>query len=152
MGYEDILNVPEYEDHLKEMAELERSTRLGIHPELDESVGAVNIYLGKKHDQSKPDLSLLPREFLDEVSKAFMHGEKKYGRYNYLGGMDWHRLVGAALRHLTAFNDGEDLDPESGNSHLGHAGASIAMLLVYIKRNLGKDTRHKGASDAYDSQ
>lgn len=98
---------------------------------------------GKKNDQAKPDLSLLPREFLDEVAKAFMHGEKKYGRYNYLGGLEWHRLVGAALRHITAFNEGEDIDAESGNHHLGHAGASIAMLMVYCARSLGKDTRNK---------
>lgn len=99
--------------------------------------------VGVKHDQEKPDLSLLPREFLEEVSKAFMHGEKKYGRYNYRNGMDWHRLVAAALRHITAFNEGEDKDTESGFSHLGHAGACIAMLVVYQTLALGKDTRYK---------
>lgn len=98
---------------------------------------------GVKHDQSKPDLSLLPKEFLEEVAKAFMHGEKKYGRYNYLGGMQWHRLVGAAMRHIIAFQDGEDADPESSFNHLGHAGACLAMLLVYYKRKLGEDTRYK---------
>lgn len=98
---------------------------------------------GVKHDQSKPDLSLLPREFLVEVARAFEHGEKKYGRYNYRNGMDWHRILAAALRHLVAWNEGENLDPESGNNHLGHAGACIAMLLVYQSRSLGKDTRHE---------
>jgi len=98
---------------------------------------------GVKHDQEKPDLSLLPKEFLEEVARAFMHGEKKYGRYNYLGGMDWHRLIAASMRHITAFQDGENLDPESGLNHLGHAGACIAMLLTYCNRSLGTDTRYK---------
>lgn len=98
---------------------------------------------GVKHDQNKPDLSLLPKEFLEEVAKAFMHGEKKYARYNYLAGMDWHRVIASAFRHLSAFNEGEDLDTESGNNHLAHAGACIAMLLVYYKRGIGKDTRYK---------
>lgn len=98
---------------------------------------------GHKDDGAKPDLSLLPREFLEEVSKAFMHGEKKYGRYNYRSGMDWHRITAACLRHISAFNEGEDKDSESGLSHLGHAGACIAMLLVYVNNGLGKDTRHK---------
>lgn len=98
---------------------------------------------GVKHDGGKTDLSLLPREFLDEVAKAFMHGEAKYGRYNYRGGMAWNRLVAACLRHVTAFNEGEDTDSESGVSHLGHAGACIAMLLVYYKHKLGTDNRHK---------
>lgn len=97
----------------------------------------------KKFDNEKPDLSLLPKEFLEEVTKAFMYGEKKYGRYNYRNGMDWHRIVSATLRHVTAFNEGEDADVESGINHLGHAGACLAMLIVYIKHNLGKDTRFK---------
>lgn len=109
-------------------------------------IGNVVEYIskeGRKDDQAKPDLSLLPKELLEEVSKAFMHGEKKYGRYNYRSGMDWHRLIAAAFRHITAFNEGEDNDSESGFSHLGHAGACIAMLLVYKTQGLGKDTRHK---------
>lgn len=96
---------------------------------------------GIKHDQSKPDLSLLPKEFLDEVALAFMHGEKKYGRYNYKNGLDWHRVISASMRHISAFNEGEDIDSESGLNHLSHAGACIAMLLVYYKGKIGKDTR-----------
>jgi hypothetical protein len=98
---------------------------------------------GVKHDQEKPDLSLLPRDFLDEVAKAMQHGERKYGRYNYRGGMSWHRIVAAAMRHITAWNDGEDTDKESGVSHLGHAGACILMLCVLVKNKKGEDTRCK---------
>ncbi len=98
---------------------------------------------GVKHDQEKPDLSLLPIEFLSEVARAMMHGEKKYGRYNYTGGMQWSRIIAASMRHILAFMGGEDLDPESGVSHLGHAGACILMLTVYVKRNLGTDNREK---------
>jgi Domain of unknown function (DUF5664) len=99
--------------------------------------------VGIKHDQEKPDLSLLPREFLDEVAKAMQYGEKKYGRYNYRGGMAWHRIVAACMRHITAWNDGEDCDSESGVSHLGHAGACILMLCVSVKNKSGEDTRYK---------
>lgn len=97
--------------------------------------------VGKKNDLNKPDLSLLPRQFLEGTALAFMHGEKKYGRYNYRNGMDWHRIVGAAMRHIVAFNEGEDVDGESGVSHLAHAAASIAMLMVYVDEKLGNDDR-----------
>ncbi len=96
-----------------------------------------------KYDNNKPDLSLIPREFSNELAKALMHGEKKYGRYNYRNGMDWHRLIAASLRHITAFNEGENTDPESGLSHLGHASACLAFLIVYQANGLGKDTRRK---------
>jgi Domain of unknown function (DUF5664) len=98
----------------------------------------------KKYDEHKPDLSLVPRELMDAAARAFMFGAQKYGRYNYkLGGFEWHRLIAAALRHITAYNEGEDKDPESGLSHLDHAAATIGMLLVYVKGNLGTDTRYK---------
>ncbi len=35
----------------------------------------------------------------------------------------------AAQRHLSAYSDGEDLDPESGKPHLWHAAACIAILI-----------------------
>lgn len=98
---------------------------------------------GVKHDQAKPDLSLLPKEFLDEVAFAFMYGENKYGRYNYANGLAWHRVIAAGFRHLSAFNSGEDKDVESGLNHLSHLGACCAMLLVYYKRGIGEDTREK---------
>ena len=96
---------------------------------------------GVKHDNGKPDLSLLPYPALEELSRAMMFGAKKYGRNNYRKGMAWTRLLGACLRHVTAFSFGEDKDPESGLSHLAHAGACILFLLTYEKLKLGKDDR-----------
>ena len=82
-----------------------------------------------KNDQAKADLSLIPQIFLTEVAKAFMVGEAKYGRYNYTKGHKSSQLIAAAMRHLTAYNDGEELDPTDGQPHLGSVGACIAMLL-----------------------
>ena len=98
---------------------------------------------GTKHDTGKPDLSLCPKVALEIMARAFMYGEKKYHRYNYLKGFDSHRLIGAALRHLTAWQEGQDEDPESGLNHLGHALASIAMLLDCADKGSLTDTRFK---------
>ncbi len=108
-----------------------------------ESIIHVTKQEGLKFDGDKPDLSLVPGEFSAEVARGFMYGASKYGRYNYLNGMDWHRLVAAAKRHVDAFQEGEDSDPESGVSHLAHAACGLAMLIVFQKRNLGTDTRYK---------
>ena len=99
--------------------------------------------VAKKLDTNKADLSLLPLVALEQMARAFMFGEKRYGRYNYTAGFNSHRLVAAALRHITQWQDGEDNDPESGASHLGHALASIAMLLHTIQLGTNVDTRYK---------
>lgn len=98
---------------------------------------------GTKHDGAKPDLTLLPKIFLDQTAQAFMYGEKKYGRHNYKKGMAWHRPAAAALRHITAWVDNENIDSESGLLHLAHASACLAMLMFYIENNKGTDTREE---------
>lgn len=102
---------------------------------------------GVKNDQNKPDLSLLPRSAKEGIARAFMDGEIKYGRYNYLKGMEWHRIIAAIDRHMTAFNDGEDFAPDSKLNHLYHAGAGICMLIEYYEKKLGTDTRYKKTLD-----
>ena len=56
------------------------------------------------------------------------HGAKKYSAHNWMKGFDWSRLYDASQRHLTAWNMGEDIDPESGFPHLAHALCCIMML------------------------
>jgi hypothetical protein len=87
----------------------------------------------------------LPPEFKNEVAKAFMYGAKKYTRHNYLTGMEWHRMKAACERHLDKFWQGEEIDPETGVHHLGHAGACIAMLMMHVVHGLGTDNRWKGS-------
>lgn len=100
-----------------------------------------------KNDGNKPDLSLLPRIFLIEVARAFMVGEKKYTRYNYCKGHKASQLIAAALRHLTAWFEGEENDPEDGQHHLGAAGACIGILLRQMQLGTLIDDRFKGNKD-----
>lgn len=85
--------------------------------------------LASKNDQQKVDLSLIPQISLIEEAKAFMVGEKKYGRYNYCKGHKASQLVAAMLRHATAYFNGEDYDPVDGQHHLGSVKACASMLL-----------------------
>lgn len=95
-----------------------------------------------KHDSAKPDLSLLPRELLEGAARAYMFGADKYGRSNWLfGGLSQARLLAATLRHLVAYSNGEDVDPESGLCHLDHAAAALGMLQATRERKLGPDHR-----------
>lgn len=86
---------------------------------------------GLKHDTGKTDLSIVPEALDYAAARALTFGASKYGRNNFKGGIDYTRILGAALRHLKAWNEREDNDPESGLSHLDHAIACLAMLAVY---------------------
>jgi hypothetical protein len=99
--------------------------------------------IAKKNDSAKADLSLIPQVLLTKTAEALQVGEKKYGRYNYTSGLTSSRLVAAALRHITAWNDGQDLDPEDGQHHLGAAVACIAMILRTEELGTLIDNRYK---------
>lgn len=94
-----------------------------------------------KYDNQKPRLSKIPKEFLESDIDVMQFGANKYGWDNWKLGMDHSRLLDAALRHIHAYNAGEDLDPESGLSHLAHARVGLGFLIYYLEHNLGKDDR-----------
>lgn len=85
-----------------------------------------------KHDKGKAPMSMLPYWGLEEIAQVLAFGAKKYGRDNWRQGMEWSRMLDAALRHLHAMSDGELLDPESGLPHAAHAGCCVLFLLDYI--------------------
>jgi len=98
---------------------------------------------GKKHDQEKPRTDLLPTAPLFAIAEVLGFGAKKYAAHNWRGGIEYSRLIGAAMRHLLAFNDGEDTDPESGLSHLAHLGCCVLFLLEQEAKGTGLDDRYK---------
>lgn len=78
-----------------------------------------------KKDDGKYDPTMLSQEMVELVSRVRMFGAKKYSRGNWKKGFKITRSLAAALRHIFAYLGGEDNDPESGLSHLGHAVCSI---------------------------
>lgn len=97
---------------------------------------------GTKHDAAKIPLDLLPSEALFRIAEVLAQGAKKYGRNNWRNGLSYSRLIAAALRHLLAFNAGENLDPETNLSHLCHASCCLLFLIEQLKTHPELDDRY----------
>jgi len=113
--------------------------RTAIEPMLDELNRRAHGFV--KHDGDKSRLDLIPPEFVELLGRSFMHGAKKYSDHNWRKGAEWSRYYGALLRHLNAWNAGEDIDADSGLPHLANAGACIAILAASQASGLGVDDR-----------
>lgn len=100
-----------------------------------------NIGKGIKSDQGKPPLAYIPKAALYAEAEAFAFGAKKYDAWNYKNGLAVTRTLSAALRHITQFLSGEDLDSESGVHHLGCARANLAMALDTLENHPKLDDR-----------
>jgi Domain of unknown function (DUF5664) len=80
--------------------------------------------------RTKPQLHLIPATALLVAAEALTLGAKKYGPFNWRGeSVSASVYVDAIARHLWSYFDGEDVDHESGVSHLGHVIACAAILL-----------------------
>ena len=64
---------------------------------------------GARFNDGKPDLSLIPLETLADEARVWMYGERKYKRHNWMKGMNWSIPLACALRHLAAWQAGEDI-------------------------------------------
>lgn len=78
----------------------------------------------------KVSLSVLPIRVLWLVALAFLEGALKYGRFNFRGAgvrasVYFDAVVG---RHLFGWWEGEDIDVESGLSHIDKAIAGLMVL------------------------
>ena len=98
-----------------------------------------------KHDDGKPDWSLVPFESLEGMVKVLEFGAQKYAGWNWTtnGGFSYTRVLRSCLRHLFAYMRGEDNDPESGLSHIHHAMCNLLFISHYIgnKNKYNKDDR-----------
>jgi len=96
-----------------------------------------------KFDGDKLPLHLLSTEAMNQTAAVLAFGAQKYAAHNWRKGFAWSRPLSAAMRHITAFNAGEDKDPESGLPHLAHAACCIMFLLEFEKTHPHLDDRYK---------
>lgn len=96
---------------------------------------------GVKFDGEKTDMDLLSPYAMEKIAEIMTYGKTKYGANNWRKGIVYSRLLSAMYRHLNAYRKGQTLDPETGKSHLAHAGCNLMMLLEFEETRPDLDDR-----------
>lgn len=89
---------------------------------------------GTKHDTGKARWDLVPWDAVGAFVDVLTLGAAKYTDRNWEKGIQYSRLFAATQRHLIAWWEGQDTDPESGRSHLAHAVCNGLFLLAFVRR------------------
>lgn len=77
----------------------------------------------------KTPFTVIPFTVLWELGCALLEGARKYGRHNYrVAGVRGSVYIDASMRHLSSWWEGEDIDPDSGLSHITKAIASLTVM------------------------
>lgn len=135
-------------DFLTKLSEAAQSRQMINQIVLQDEAKKHKEVKGTKYDDEKPDLSLIPREPLWELARVLMAGEKKYGRWNWKNGLEIQRLLSASMRHITQFNEGENLDKETSTNHLMNACANLFFAFWMLQNKPEMDNRPKNDNKA----
>jgi len=95
-----------------------------------------------KFDNGKPPIDLVSPELITEVAKVLGYGAEKYAPHDWKKGLPLSRYYSAAMRHLLAWNSGEEEDSESGLSHISHASCNLMFILYFMKNKPKLDDRY----------
>jgi hypothetical protein len=101
--------------------------------------------------EKKLNVAAVPPTAILAMARGMGEGVDKYGAFNWRSdaGVETLTYYKGALRHLFAWFDGEDVDPDSktGKTHLEGAICSLAILIDAIESGYAIDNRpRKGAS------
>lgn len=91
---------------------------------------------GLKYDSDKAPLNLISNYAMEELAKVLDFGAKKYHPWNWAKGINYSRVIAAAKRHISAWENGIDIDEESKAHHLASAMCNLMFLLDYEVRQL----------------
>jgi len=98
----------------------------------------------------KAPMSTVPPAVLAELGVAMLEGACKYGKYNYrVAGVRASVYYDALMRHLYAWWEGEDVDAESGLSHITKALACLTVLRDAQMRQMVTDDRPPKSTPFY---
>lgn len=98
----------------------------------------------------KAPMSTVSAAVIAEIGVAMLEGSCKYGRYNYRAvGVRASVYYDATMRHLMAWWEGEDTDPDSGMSHITKAITSLVVLRDAMIQGKVEDDRAPSSAEFY---
>lgn len=103
---------------------------------------------GKKNDNEKIRMDLIPPAAIEALATVLTHGAKKYGDNNWMEGINFRRVYAATQRHLGEYRKGKYTDVDSGLPHLWLAFCELAFLIHY-EDNLERYDRFNDFKDEW---
>lgn len=103
-----------------------------------------------RYNSGKTEWTLVDFDALEPMVKVLMFGAQKYAPHNWKKGLTYTTLIDCSLRHLLAIAKGEDIDPESGESHIGHLMCNAMFLSWMMKNKPEFDNRPKPQTENHE--
>lgn len=100
----------------------------------------------------KVPMSAVSAPVMAEIGVAMLEGAAKYGRHNYRAvGVRSSVYYDSTMRHLMAWWEGEDVDADSGMSHVTKAITSLVVLRDAMIQGMCTDDRPPSSVEFYSA-
>ena len=90
---------------------------------------------GLRFNKGKPKLHLVPSGIKKAIAHVLEYGMTRekdpYPKDNWKRGMPWTTVTDSLMRHVEDFNNGNDIDKDSGLPNIWLAACNIAFLIEY---------------------
>lgn len=94
---------------------------------------------------------LIPSDVLLALAEHYGRGARKYADRNWEAGYRWGLSFAALMRHAWAWWGGEDVDEETGSSHMTAVAWHAFALATFQARGRGTDDRDDGREPLKDN-
>ena len=102
---------------------------------------------GLRFDDEKDKFSCIPLKLIRGAArilyKVTIRKTNPYPMWNWAAGMLWSKPYDCLMRHMDDWYCGEDIDPDTGESHLDHALCNLLFLIHYRDAYKEGDDRPK---------
>lgn len=88
---------------------------------------------GKRHNEGKDPLHLIPLGLLGDVARVIQEGNKKYGRDDWKKGFTRATVLDSMARHYDALRSGLYSDMESHQHHAAHLITNCIHWIYFDK-------------------
>jgi hypothetical protein len=95
----------------------------------------------ERHNQGKIQTREIDPDFILGIGEVLTKSRAKYAHFNWQKDTAWSTPYESLMRHLMAFQKGEDYDKESLCHHLLHCATNIMFLYYYTKTQPQNDDR-----------
>ena len=94
-----------------------------------------------RYNEGKIQTNEIDPDFILGIGEVLTKSRSKYPEFNWQGSTKWSTPYNSLMRHLMAFQKGEDNDKESLCHHLLHAATNLMFLYYYTQTQQKNDDR-----------
>lgn len=99
-----------------------------------------SVQKSQRHNKGKIQTREVDPDFILGIGEVLTKSREKYDAFNWQKDTPFSVPYESLMRHLMAFQKGEEIDSESGCHHLLHVATNV-MFLYYHRNNIKMDDR-----------